>query len=45
MPFLVERLRGQGQALQIDSSALAFTAEEVEVLLLDLGPDAAALAG
>ena len=43
-PFPTERLHGQGQAVRIDSSALAFTAEEVEVLLLDVDPQLAGLA-
>ena len=40
-PFPTERMQGRGQALRIDSSALAFTAEEVEVLLLDVGAELA----
>jgi DNA-binding SARP family transcriptional activator/tetratricopeptide (TPR) repeat protein len=44
-PFRTGRMQGQGQALRIDSSALAFTAEEIEVLLLDIGPDLASAAG
>ena len=44
-PFPVERLRGQGQVLSIDATALAFRPEETVRLLTDLlGDDAAELA-
>lgn len=34
-PFQIERLRGQGQLLEIDGSKLAFTVEEVAALVVD----------
>jgi ATP/maltotriose-dependent transcriptional regulator MalT/DNA-binding SARP family transcriptional activator len=34
-PFPVERLRGRGQLLQLDSSALAFSVGDVEMLVAD----------
>lgn len=44
-PFQIERLRGQGQLLEIDGSQLAFTVEEVgEVVQRQLGVDAGDLA-
>jgi ATP/maltotriose-dependent transcriptional regulator MalT/DNA-binding SARP family transcriptional activator len=44
-PFPVQRLRGQGEVLDIDAAMLAFTDHEVEELLESaLGDDAAALA-
>ena len=46
LPFPVERLRGQGQVLEITGSQLAFDVEETATLLSDLtsgaGPDVAA---
>jgi len=39
-PFQIERLRGQGQLLEIDGGQLAFTVEEVAELVVDrLGND------
>ena len=35
-PFPIERMRGRGQVLDIDASALAFSQDEVEALLQDL---------
>jgi ATP/maltotriose-dependent transcriptional regulator MalT/DNA-binding SARP family transcriptional activator len=44
-PFPVQRLRGQGEVLDIDAAALAFSEDEVRQLLTAaLGEDAAALA-
>ncbi|HEX3265255.1 MAG TPA: tetratricopeptide repeat protein [Candidatus Limnocylindrales bacterium] len=45
IPFPVDRLRGQGQLLEIDDELLAFTVDEVsEVLNRIIGPDGAELA-
>ena len=44
-PFRIQRLRGQGQVLELDASQLAFSADEVADLLeLSLDADARALA-
>ncbi len=44
-PFRIQRLRGQGQVLELNASQLGFDAREVEDLLeLELGPGARRLA-
>jgi ATP/maltotriose-dependent transcriptional regulator MalT/DNA-binding SARP family transcriptional activator len=43
-PFPVERLKGQGQVLEIAGSELAFTVEETEALLATTLPDGSHLA-
>ena len=41
-PFRIQRLRGQGQVLELDASQLAFSVDEVANLLaLSLDADAA----
>lgn len=44
-PFQIQRLRGQGQVLELDASELAFDSDEIAALLeLSLGPEARTLA-
>jgi ATP/maltotriose-dependent transcriptional regulator MalT/DNA-binding SARP family transcriptional activator len=44
-PFLIERLRGQGQLLEIDGGQLAFSVDEVgELVVRQLGPGSESLA-